>query len=157
MEELYIGLGDEKSRQCMMAFLNQKISGKFEYLEALCDVNQYYDKELIDLKNVECMVDCGAYDGDSFRSFCCNYEQSVGRPYGGAAFLLEPDKESFSSLQASWLGVGNVVPLNIGAWDKEGILNFEEDSTSGRTVESGAISIAVDSIDHIVEKARGEI
>lgn len=153
--KLYDMLGDGKSRQCLTAYLNQRISGKLEYLACLHDGNQYYDKGLVHLEHVACMVDCGAYDGDSFRSFCENYRQDAGKGYSGMAFLLEPDRGNFKKLANAYLGQEKVIPVNMGAWDKKDTLCFEENNTASSISASGGVSIEVDSIDHIAFQARG--
>jgi len=158
LNELYHMLGDEKSRQCMNAFLEQKISGSLEYLAGLHEGNQYYVKDLVRLDHVSCMIDCGAYDGDSFRAFCQNYKQETGKDYSGTAFLLEPDSVNFQKLSGEYSGQENIVLMNMGAWDCQETLSFAEGNTTSSISKGGAISIKVDTIDHIVnQKERGRV
>ena len=154
---LYDCLADDKSKQCMTAFLNQRISGKFGYLEPLAGGTQYYEQELYDISRISCMIDCGAFDGDSYREFCCCYELAAGEPYKGRAFLLEPDKSNFEKMISEVSGCHGVVPLNIGVWDKKDVLSFNEREMSGRIIDAGGISINTDSIDNITSDLRGGV
>lgn len=151
--KLYDTLGDEKSKQCMNAFLNQRISGKFEYLDHMWLENQYFDKELINLKNISCIVDCGAYDGDTFRAFCENYKADSGKSYEGKAILLEPAKNNYEKLVNNFSSKENIVILQLGAWNEKTVLCFEEnvyEPTACRFSEEGEMSVLVDKIDNIV-------
>lgn len=154
-EKTYEELEDGKSKECMEAYLNQRISGKMEYLEHLWIGNEYYDRELIVLKNISCIVDCGAYDGDTFFSFCENYEQATGHSYKGKAFLLEPDENNYQRLSDRNFGKENVIIKKLGAWEEKKVLHFdrsEGNPLGGKISEKGEISIAVDKIDNIVSE-----
>lgn len=154
--ELYDMLEDETSKQCLNAYLNQKISGKLGYLEELYGKDQYYEKGLVHLENVACMVDCGAYDGDSYRAFCSSYESNTGKAYQGIAFLLEPDEQNFQTLQKQYGDQKNIILENMGAWDKKDTLWFQGDNTTASSFSpNGTVSMEVDSIDHIVSQQGG--
>lgn len=151
--ELYEILADETSRQCLNAYLNQKISGKLGYLDQLYGKEQYFEKGLVPLENVTCIVDCGAYDGDSYQDFCSSYKSHTGKEYQGMAFLLEPDKENFHKLQKRFGGQANIILEKKGAWHKKDTLWFEGDNMTASSIsENGAISIEADSVDHIVSQ-----
>lgn len=157
LEDVYRQLADEKSRQCMKAYFNQRISGRMEYLEHLQDKNKYYDSSIISLQNITCMIDCGAYDGDSYRCFCADYKQETGKEYEGMAVLLEPDPENYAALKNKCAGHENVKQMNIGAWSHKSTLKFKGDNSIGsRIAENGSISVEVDSIDHIISELAGE-
>lgn len=152
LTKLYNELCDEESRKCMEAFLNQRISGKFEYQANIWKENQYYD-QIVMLKNVSCMVDCGAYDGDTFRSFCRYYEQETGKGYEGKAYLLEPDEHSYQKLEKHYKDKQSIATIKAGAWDKKDQLYFdvnEYSHTSSTVSELGGVSIQVDAIDNII-------
>lgn len=151
-EQTYSWLEDKKSKQCMSAFLNQKISGKFGYLSELWDNNQYFAGEIIDFNKINAIIDCGAYNGDSYLSFLDNYEKNVGHKYGGKAYLLEPDKENYNQMCHNCKKIDNCEMLNIGAWSKKEVLTFSNgNGTSSGIDENGSITIEVDCIDHFAE------
>lgn len=80
---LYESLGDDRSRQVMSAYINQKITGKFVEMSKVWQKLQYFDGDFYDLTKVECIVDCGAFNGDSFLSFCNEFKRRANRKYGG--------------------------------------------------------------------------
>jgi len=80
---LYDRLSDEKSRQVMTAYLNQKITGRFSEMENVWGKVQYFDGDFYDLVSVYSIVDCGAFIGDSFLAFCNEYERISNSEYGG--------------------------------------------------------------------------
>ena len=152
LQWLYEELGDEISKQHMLAFLKQRLSGEFE-LEKIRVDNQYFCRDFICLEGISCLVDCGAYDGDSFRSFCRNYEQSTGKNYTGRAYLLEPPKAIYQQLAATYSDAENVEVLGCGAWSAKTTLCFsekEQEATSNKVVETGGTKIPADKIDNIV-------
>ncbi len=152
LKELYEEFGDETSRQHMAAFLNQRVSGEFE-LEHVWIENQYFCNDLVHIEDVTCFVDCGAYDGDSFRSFCKNYEQNTGKKYGGKAYLLEPAKDGFKKLSDAYSTAEDIKILQCGAWSEKATLRFaekEQESTANKIVEGGKIEVPVDKIDNII-------
>jgi FkbM family methyltransferase len=154
LSEIYESLNDEKSKEHMTAFFNQKISGKMKYLKGTWEDNQYYDKDIVDFSRIHSFVDCGAYDGDSYKSFIENYKLNMTQEYDGKSYLLEPDVNNYEKLLLNLKEADNVKCLNLGAWDKKETLHFNIDGTSSGISESGDISIDVDSIDNLVGENR---
>lgn len=152
--KIYEEFSDEKSRECMTAYLNQKISGEYKYLENIWESNQYYDKDIVDFSKIESFVDCGAYDGDSFFAFLKNYQEMVGKEYAGISFLLEPDEENYKKLLGNCAKYEKCNTIKLGAWDKKDTLTFSIGGTSSGINKDGCISINVDAIDNIVEEQR---
>lgn len=157
-QSVYDKLADDKSRLCMDAYLNQKISGKCMYLDKIYDDGQYYDGHIIDFNKIENIVDCGAYDGDSYLAFREAYRLSTRQEYSGTAYLLEPDEDKCHKMEenCSWVD-GDIRFLQFGAWHERTQLTF---SGGGRTAsgvtEFGSISIEVDSIDHILDGRKAD-
>lgn len=148
--KLYEDLADEKSKRCVKAYLNQRLSGDFSYLEAIWEENQYCDNAIVDFKRIEALVDCGAYDGDSYRLFKKNYRECVGEDYTGKAFLLEPDTTNYQKLCFNCKEDKNCCILKLGAWDKKERLSFSTSGIASEISEGGNVCIDVDTIDHIV-------
>jgi FkbM family methyltransferase len=149
-QAFYESLGDDKSRIHMTAFFNQKVSGKLEYLRGLWQGNQYFDSDLVDFSQIKSVVDCGAYDGDSYKSFLTNYKAAVSEVYDGDAYLLEPDEKNFKKLSEAFAASQRVRCLCLGAWDKKETLHFSMNGTSSGISDEGEGVINVDSIDNIV-------
>lgn len=150
-EDLYDLLHDEKSRRTLEAFMNQKISGELQYLKEVYEDNQYYDSEIIDFSKLKVIVDCGAYNGDSYISFLENYKGVRGKEYDGIAYLLEPNKINCNLLIETCGEDKRCRIKELGAWDKKDILKFSEEGTSSVIMEKGMVTIPVDKIDNVIE------
>jgi FkbM family methyltransferase len=85
---------DDASRREFVAQVQWRLTGNYDDLTPVAGRDAYFDEDLFTLKPDEVVVDCGAYDGDTLRSFLrCR----------GAAFArylaLEPDPASFTKLK----------------------------------------------------------
>ncbi len=147
-EKLYERLADDKSRNHMEAYLNQKMSCDYKYLDNVWEENQYYDNDIIDFSRVESFVDCGAYDGDTYQAFRENYRRCTGKEYDGKAYLFEPD--SYENCLLNCGSDKRCKIFRLGVWDKEDKLTFSVQGTGSSVSEEGNVTIYVDSIDHIL-------
>lgn len=158
--DLYEKLADRKSRQVMNAYLNQKITGRFCELKGLWNKLQYFDGDFYDLSKVSCIVDCGAFDGDSFLSFCSAYNDLTGNDFVGDAYLLDPDTDNQKKIMNNCrCCVANVMQLQVGAWHEQGTMSFQTDfrfGTAGKITLSnvGNVIVKVDKIDNILQGNR---
>ncbi|MCR4789292.1 MAG: FkbM family methyltransferase [Lachnospiraceae bacterium] len=157
---IFESLSDEKSKTVMTSFINQKITGRFSEMADIWDEIQYFDCDFYDISSVDCIVDCGAYDGDSFLSFCNEYKKSTGKDYEGEGYLLDPDhtnqekiKERFRNSPAT------VHAMEMGAWDESGTLSFDTDGNignSGKISDHGSMSIKVEAIDNMLSGKKAD-
>lgn len=144
-------LADAKSKCLLEAWINQKITGDFKYLKDLNDTNQYFD-DIVNLKKVNCFVDCGAYQGDSYLAFINNYKKRVGINYSGRAYLWEPNHENIVMICKNLKGYNNFEIIPKGSYDNADVLFFSGNDSNGIISEAGDISVEVDSIDNIVKE-----
>lgn len=149
LREIYDSFADQKSKDVMDAYLNQRISGKFDYLKEFKDDDQYYNDEVVDLSRIENIVDCGAYNGDSFERFRNNFEQRTGEKYMGQAWLWEAESKNVDVLINKYADDKNVHVIGIGAGKEKAIVKFGGEGTAG-SIGAGDDEIEIDSIDHIV-------
>jgi methyltransferase, fkbM family len=92
---LYNLLEDEKSREIFKAMIKFKLTEDYYYTAYSRELSgeQYFDKEIISLKDDEVFVDCGGYNGDTIAEFL---EASNGKfKY---IYSYEPDDENFKIL-----------------------------------------------------------
>lgn len=141
---------DEESVRVLEAFLNQRINGKIGFLDYVRGNKQYYDLDAIDFKKIKGFVDCGAYDGDSYRSFLEEYKHHTQDEFTGKAWLWEPESANIEKLQAGLVNDNRVVIVPKGASDENGKLCFSGNGTAGACVESGDDFIEVATIDSTV-------
>lgn len=156
LDALYDSLQDQKSRQVMQGYLNQKLTGRFIEMSEVWNQLEYFDGDFYDLENVNCIVDCGAFIGDSFLAFCDEYKKRKGMKFEGIAYLLDPDESNQRQIKINCeMYKNHIKQLQIGAWFEKSVLSFQSDEnmrTAGKIVESGNIQINVDKIDNIVKE-----
>ena len=92
-------------------------------------------------------MDCGAYDGDTIRSFLKyvdgNYEKIIA---------VEAGRKNFERLQKNLAEVPNVEYHNVGVFDRRTQLKFTDDDAKNSFIdESGESVIEMDSIDNILD------
>lgn len=144
-------LADEKSRKVLEAYINQRVSGRFEYLQDLRDTVQYFDDEIVDISAVNTFVDCGAYTGDTYEQFLKEYQRKTGKEYAGRAYLWEPETENLRKLHSGYDGNGRVNIIEKGAWHTAETLHFSGNGTGGSVSEGDSeTEIRVDSIDNVI-------
>jgi FkbM family methyltransferase len=83
---------------------------------------KYFDNDLIKLDPGTNLIDCGAFDGDSFIEFKGEIEKK-GFDYS-MSYCIEPDKTNFNKLQKNIGAFKNIQLFNLGAWNKKAILDF---------------------------------
>jgi FkbM family methyltransferase len=85
---------DDASRSEYLAQLRWRLLGEFDALYSPVQHRMYFPLGLCPLTDREVFVDCGAYDGDSIRSFLDQPKKSFQRIYG-----FEPDPANFLKLE----------------------------------------------------------
>lgn len=94
IREAYESFGDEPSRVQFAADLELRLHGRFAGRPQPRSDKQYFPPELFRLSSDECLIDCGAYDGDTIKEFAV---ESGGKFRSLVAF--EADPVNFSRLQ----------------------------------------------------------
>jgi FkbM family methyltransferase len=87
---------DDYSRAEYLAQIRWRLFGDFEALPDPVPHATYFPVELCPLNDQEVFIDCGAYDGDTIRSFLAQTRGSFARIYG-----FEPDSANFAKLRES--------------------------------------------------------
>lgn len=145
-------LADEKSRNVLEAYINQRISGRFEYLRRVKDTVQYFDDEIVDLSTINTFVDCGAYDGDSYEEFLKAYRKKTGNEYMGYGYLWEPELNNLKALHCKFDRDKQVTIIERGVWHTEETQYFSGEGTDGSvTRKDKKEEIRMDSIDNVIE------
>lgn len=109
---------------------------------------QYFDK-IVNLRDDEVFIDCGAYIGDTVDSFVNrvpNYKRIV---------CFEPDEQNFKILEKKRLH--DFYPIKAGVWIENTSLSFRDDIANGSFVSENSddmtTRVKVVSIDSIQECA----
>jgi len=87
-------LSDKKSRINYLNQLKWRFLLNVQGLSELTQNEQYFDSDIVVLKNDDVFVDCGAYDGDTVKK----YLQCAGNEFK-KIYAFEPDSKNYSRLK----------------------------------------------------------
>ena len=152
LEEVYLMLADERSKQLFLSNLEFRLRGEYELLGPPDLNNQYFPKDLPRWVEPIRLLDCGAYDGDTLRQVC-------GTDYPIEAFAaFEPDLSNFSKLVATANDFNRLRPecrerINIpcGVSNATKTLSFASGLGTGSQLSSdGDVTIQCVAIDEVL-------
>lgn len=143
LQAIYEQLADDVSRTFFAAYINQRISMDYHYLESIHHTHQYFEDDLIRLADGECFVDCGAYDGDTAAAFCA----ACGRQGVTYARIdsFEPDPVNYAKLTARGFARHHCHPKATS--DHAGTLRFFVHDMSSHLAADGDTEVAVTTLD----------
>ena len=117
---------DEQSVKNLLAYLNTRITGDVRYIFNVYKRKMnFYNNDIFRVTEDEVLIDIGAYDGDTIRTFL---KESNGKYK--KIIALEPDDKNFLRLN-NYIAknrMTNVVTSKIGAWNCRADLKFEADN-----------------------------
>ena len=146
LENFYLQLADEHSRNLMVTFINAKISGNSETLAGLnVSGEQQYFPEFLHLSDDEVLVDVGAFDGDTILAF---NEKTQGKY--SKIYAFEPSKCNIEKLKKNTSQFNNIKIFEKGCFSCKKTLHFQEGGESSVVSNEGNIKIDVDALDNIV-------
>ena len=153
LTRIYNSLADEKSRQVLIAYINQKISMDYKYLKSVRSDVQYFDPEIVALEEHEALVDAGAYIGDTAFSFIQQLNKQGISAYE-AVYSFEPDPQNYKKLSA--LGIERCRTFMLATSDHKGIVSFSSVGKGSSSViinekDEESIEIQTDLIDNVLE------
>ncbi len=154
IETVYQMLTDEESKLTFLNVLMYRLTQNRDYaLRAYSMTPQYFIPAFRGLGSGERYVDCGAYTGDSFKSYC----QYNDIPK--SAYLFEPDnnnRQNMKSNLCSYKSVSNIKIISKGVYKYSGELYFVERSGQGchlsETPVNNAIKLSVVAIDDVIDE-----
>ncbi len=119
-------LHDELSRQSLIAQIQLRLRADFDCIGAPSAGDQYFPG-LFSMTSQECFVDCGAYTGDTIRTFMSNLD---GRFRKVIAF--EADPSVLPGLETFMTGIGRRAVLhNAAVGGRTGVVHFSGDGIGG--------------------------
>jgi FkbM family methyltransferase len=144
LEWVFESLHDDLSREILVAHINQRVSGKFEYKRAFFSNNQYFP-DIMPLCADEAFVDCGAYTGDTVARLLQNAAKRTSG-FKGSIYAFEPDIRNFHILAKNTAEVANCSLWNKGVWKNNSNLTFfsrfpRADSAVRSVVKDGCYDI----------------
>jgi FkbM family methyltransferase len=149
LDLLYRSLSDKKSKESFFAYLNARYMGSWIFIQEHFCPDMYFP-EFLQLRPDEVFVDCGAYDGDTFRAFQARV------PTWDTYIAFEPAAEPLRVFESCVSGTkltGKVQVYDLGIWSHQTKLTFIEENDVSRIVESetdvSGTVVSVTTIDHV--------
>ncbi len=119
-QQTYNWMTDKNSKRTMINYLNGHVNLKTFPMESTKDIYpQYFTKDIIKFIDDEVFLDCGAYDGDTIRSF---YNQTNAKYKKIYAF--EPDKKMITVLSNNIQNIPNCLLMQIGVYSEDKKIGF---------------------------------
>ncbi len=142
---------DEASRREYLAQLRWRLLLDFDGLPSPVAHEQYFPPDLFSLSSDEVFVDCGAFDGDTLKSFL----NRRGERFKGF-IALEPDPVNFQKLESYVSTLDNrlknrITLSRLAAAAEQGKLYFEATGTAAATVSAtGTLAVDCAPLDEIL-------
>lgn len=126
LEELFLTLADDRSRETLVGFLKGVKGNDAEYFRRVNgdSKEKLLDPELMKYTDEEFFVDVGAFTGDTIREFL----ELTGKKYRKITGI-EPDQKNYKVLQANineWK-LKNICAENVAVGEKDGTTCFVTD------------------------------
>lgn len=147
LQKLHDILADDFSKKVLENEIKFKLTGKINYLtEIFTDKDEIF--KILDLSENESYLDLGAYRGDTIQEFL-HYTNGHYRHITA----LEPDNKTYKKLKDYAGNFPNTQLWNMGIWDCDGYVNFENATGRGSSVKtSGSQRLAVTKIDTLFKR-----
>ncbi len=153
IDAVYERLRDEKSKKTLHNALIHRAVHRIDLLWDVIEYHQYFENDIVASAG-GAFVDCGAFTGDTLKSFLSQLKDNEYHYYA-----FEPEKNNYSELQnyVKANKIPNVSLYNIGLWDRKAKLGFLENHDNDALAwkldeinEETASEIAVDSLDNVL-------
>lgn len=150
IEEFYNMLEDDYSKECLFYNLRGRLTGKdYDFTPSSWTKPQYFLEDIIKWKDEECIVDCGAYDGDTVEEFL--RKKPITETFTYKVYAWEPEKTLCESMEKKFESNSNIVIVPKATYSKAGIIGFssEEKGMSTISIEEENV-VETDTIDTIL-------
>ena len=142
-------VGDTKSRECVLAYLNCKMTEDFRYILPLLDERvSYFNNPFWIVGDTEEYADIGAYNGDTIKEFL----QAVNNHYK-TIYAVEPEEKNYLELEnyIKENNVNNIHTYRVGCWNSKTVLTFQESDESSSITSGMGIKVSAVPLDEILE------
>lgn len=142
-------LDDEASRREYVAHLRLRLHLDFAGISDPANEVEYFTPALVTLTKETSFVDCGAYDGDTVRSFL----ENAPADFAGRIAAFEPDPGTFARLE-KWRDSSplkeRIAVYRAGVGAKSETVKFADAGTWGSAVSDTGTEIRIVSLDETV-------
>lgn len=127
-------LADPKSKAIFQGLKRYRETGIIANCPAASTTDEYTPSDLPSIQGPVHLVDCGAYNGITYRKFACSHQ--VER-----YLAFEPDPDNFANLVGSDFGTTQVVLLPLGVWERTAALRFNSGGGMGSSIDRAGQSV----------------
>lgn len=159
IQRVFDALHEERSQVIFLELMEASLTAPFDKLSKRESGPQYFIPEILaQLTERVCIVDCGAYDGDTLRDAL----SVLGAERIAEYFAIEPDPENFKRLQSFCDSLpkdvrSRVSCYQVAAGAKNGRVSFASTGTEGAFVTTGEDNnIPCLTVDFILREYRGD-
>ena len=145
MQAAYHLLADAWSRQVYRSVLRFYYTGDIALLDGVTTDKDEAFAHILRLGASEVYADVGAYDGDTVAEFL----HYTGGSYR-AIIALEPNAKNFAKLQAHCGNMPRTVLRQLGAWDSNTTLPFNNKAGRNSAVAAGGVATRVATLDSLL-------
>lgn len=125
-------LEDKKSRDVYKACIAKRCYGTKIDKSLFCEKNQYFDEEIVTLRNGEVFIDCGAFIGDTIQQFQNRMKRKHLQNYNVVAF--EPSCRNASLINKFFKSDERITLIKKGVSDRNERIMFADQGPKSRTV-----------------------
>lgn len=145
-------LSDEASKSIMQAYLDAATAGDFSSLYQYHTEPSYFNS-ITSNNNIDTLIDCGAFDGDSIHDFIMSHKDYKN------IIAFEPDSENVKKIKEREKNenINNLLVVNAGVYSYAGKLYFNAKGESNSHLSAeGDVEVAVTTIDSYIDKISGK-
>jgi len=140
---------DNASRREYLAQVRWRLYFDFAGLPGPVAGPIYFRDELRQRLSDEVFVDCGAYDGDTVRSFVKHSAAQFKK-----IFAFEPDPANFAKLQATAAGDPRVSVMKAAVARANGMIPFSAEGSASSSAGKGGMQVECVALDSCLENER---
>lgn len=140
---------DRESIEVISSRINFYETGNLSYLEdCVISSKNYFVQDLIEIRNDDVFVDCGAFDGDSaisFSKFVKNQYKKI--------ICFEPDSINFKKLQQISQNMKNIEIFPYAVGNENGKISFSDgNGTASAVSENGNTKVSIIRMDDFIKE-----
>ena len=122
---LYNNLSDDFSRACLEYCLKGRLTGEdYEFEYPNWTNSEYFFNEFMNWEDCKCVIDCGAYVGDTIDEFKIKRPDNCSDEYKIYAF--EPDKDTYLKLKNNYDNDDRIIAINAATYSYDGKIGFDD-------------------------------
>lgn len=133
LEEFYDMLEDDYSKECLFYNLRGRLTGRdYDFTQSAWTKPQYFLDDVLEWRDEECIVDCGAYDGDTVEEFLRKRPKTDNFTY--KIYAWEPEKSLCEAMEKKFEDDTNIIVVPKATYSKAGTIGFSSEEKGMSTI-----------------------